>query len=110
MPDDEQGGRQWIVEPPGPGQVALRVAFGEGVQLTEEQADAVAELLRTLETQDPEVTGHALDTKGGCPKQSSCTLTCNPLKSCNTLKCPKLSASLTAGSWNLLGTYSPSAL
>ncbi len=98
---ENQGERQWIVEPPGPGEVSLHMAFGEGVQLTKEQEAAVAELLRTLEAEDAEVTGHAR-----CTQQASCTrLTCDPVV-CN-LKCGTLKA-LTqgGGSWNLMGSFS----
>jgi hypothetical protein len=93
-----EGDRQWIVEP-APGQVALHLAFGDGVQLTKEQEAAVGELLRTLEAGDPEVTGHAL--RGG-----TCTkLSCHPVN-CD-LKCGTLKA-VTAGgggSWSLMGTF-----
>ena len=92
--------RQWIVEPPEPGEVALHLAFGEGVKLTPEQEAAVGELLRTLEAVDADVTGFAK-----CTKQSTCTnLTCDPVV-CN-LKCGTLSG-LTAGGggWNLIGSF-----
>jgi hypothetical protein len=101
---ENQGERQWIVEPPGPGEVSLHMAFGQGVQLTEEQEAAVGELLRTLEAVDAEVTGHEL--AGKCPKQSTCgTLTCKPVDC--TLKCGTLTAAVSGGgtSWNLMGTF-----
>jgi len=98
---ENESTRQWIVEPPGPGEVSLHMAFGEGVQLTKEQEAAVSELLRSLEAVDAEVTGHAK-----CTQQSTCTkLTCDPVV-CN-LKCGTLSGlAQTAGGWNLMGSFS----
>ena len=48
-----------------PGEVSLHLAFGEGVQLTEEQEAAVSALLRSLEAVDAEVTGLAKCPEGG---------------------------------------------
>jgi hypothetical protein len=106
MPDEDQGERQWIVEPPAQGEVSLYLAVGEGTTLTEEQEAAVGALLRTLEASEPEVAGHA--TKPKCPGQSSCTdLRCSGM-SCGTLKCSNL-AGLTAGRvaepWNIMGSF-----
>lgn len=103
MPDEAEGGREWIVEPPEPGEVSLHMALGEGVELTDEQEAALGQLLRTLETRDPEVTGHAaLDAS------------CKPLKcggvDCKDLDCSPLSASLTgnvAQPWSIMGSFSP---
>jgi len=98
--------RQWIVEPPvARGEISLHLAVGEGVQLTEEQENAVSALLRTLEAADPEVSGHAIP----CPKQGSCgTLKC-PNMSCGALKCgtfkDSLAAPSSAGNWGLMGTF-----
>src|SRR5438477_12570191 len=80
MPDENQDERRWIVEPPpGPGEVSLYVACGEGVDLTSEQEAALAALLRSLEQIDPEVTGYAI--AAGCTPQSDCdTLTCPSVK------------------------------
>ena len=99
---ENQGERQWIVEPPEPGEVSVHLAFGEGVQLTKEQETAVGALLRSLEAVDAEVTGLAK-----CPKQAVCdSLTCDPVN-CTSLKCGTLKSSLqiTAGSWNIMGTF-----
>jgi len=102
---ENEGERQWLVEPPEPGQVSLHMAFGEGVALTPEQEAAVGELLRSLEAVDAEVTGHAL--AGKCTKQSTCTkLTCDPVVC--SLKCGTLTATLTTsggGSWSLMGNF-----
>ena len=98
---ENEGERQWIVEPPPPGQVALHLAFGDGVQLTAEQEAAVGELIRTLESSDPEVTGL---TK--CTEQSTCTnLKCTPVN-CN-LKCGDLKTKVmdVSGGWNLMGNF-----
>ena len=103
MPDENQDERRWIVEPPpGPGEVSLYLACGEGVDLTEEQEVALAALLRSLELIDQEVTGH---------------MDCSPQSSCHPLSCPKVKCSLgchplnitggvtSAGSWDLMGTF-----
>ena len=106
MPDDNENQRQWVVEPPGPGQISVQMAFGDGVELNEEQAAALGELLRSLEARDPEVTGHALAKP--CSDLSSCkTLKCTGLGSCNHLGCGTLKAATASASttWNLMGTF-----
>ncbi len=99
MADNERE-RQWIVEPPERGEVALHLAFGDGVQLTAEQEAALGELLRTLEAGDPEVTGLSK-----CKPVSSCiTLACSPV-SCQ-LRCGTLKAKLSEGTgWSLMGSF-----
>ena len=99
MPDEDDAGR-WVVDPPRPGEVSLHMAFGEGVDLTDEQKAAVGELLRTLEARDPEVTGHALDTQ--CSGKR-----CRPVK-CTGLYCSGLKAvvaSQPTDAWNLMGSF-----
>ncbi len=106
MPDDGAS-RQWIVEPPGPGVVTFHMSFGEGVELSDEQERALSEFVRSLESSDPEVTGHA-----GCTAYSHCTdKTCKPVR-CGTFDCDVLHSDLTAsagGAWNLMGTFGRSA-
>lgn len=99
MPEEEEPGR-WIVEPPGPGEVTLHMAAGEGADLTDAQKAAVGELLRVLEERDPEVTGHALDET--CKGKS-----CKPVK-CDGLVCKGLKVGVVAAGtepWNLMGTF-----
>src|SRR5256885_2140021 len=106
MPDEEEGARRWIVEPPGPGEVAFHLSIGEGVELTEEQEQALSDFVKSLETSDAEVTGHG---KTG-PCAWKCTdHSCKPVK-CATLICDGLTSELTAsagGSWSLMGSFSP---
>ncbi len=116
MPEDDAQPRQWIVEPPpGPGEVSLYFAAGEEVSLTPEQEAALAELLRTLEHRDAEVTGfntpQCPSYKGGCGDISECfKLTCKPVKC--ALICLSLTgtgaAASAGGSWNLLGSFGTS--
>lgn len=101
---ENQGERQWIVEPPEPGEISLHMAFGEGVQLTKEQEAAVGELLRSLESVDAEVTGLAK-----CSPQSTCNkLTCDPVVcqlKCGTLKMSLTDTPVSGASWNLMGSF-----
>ena len=100
---ENEGERQWIVEPPGQGEIALHLSVGDGVKLTVEQERAVADLLRTLEA--AEVSGYA----GKCPKQASCgTMRCPAMYcegtgglSCGSFKDSKVAA----GGWTLMGTF-----
>ena len=99
MPENE-GERQWVVAPPGRGEIAVRVALGDGVQLTTEQEAALGTLLESLETADAEVTGL---TK--CTKQSSCTkLECS-LANCDALRCGTLETKVMGGGVSLMGTF-----
>jgi hypothetical protein len=106
MADENERGRQWIVEPPEPGAVSLHVAFGEGVDLTPEQQQALGNLLRTLEAGDADVMGLAK-----CDGHvTNCTLQCGKVR-CGTLECGPLTKGVTSmgtEQWNLMGTYSPS--
>jgi hypothetical protein len=105
---ENEGERRWVVEPPAPGEVSFHMAFGEGVDLTEEQEAALSELMRTLETNDAEVTGLAANTK--CSAYSTCTdKSCKPVR-CSTFVCHGLTAQISAaggGAWNLMGSFSP---
>src|SRR5947199_316895 len=105
MPDEDQNGRQWIVEPPpAAGEVALYLATGEGIELTDEQEAALSALLRSLEADDPEVTGHAA---AGCTDFSFCfPLKCGSV-SCGNLTCGLLTKSVARGAagWNLVGSF-----
>ena len=107
MPEDS-GDRQWIVEPPGRGEITFHMAVGDGVDLSEEQERALSDFVRSLETSDAEVTGHDMVT-GRCSAYSHCTTkTCKPVK-CTVFDCDNLTSQLTAGSgqaWNIMGTWS----
>ncbi len=103
--EEHQGERRWIVEPPpAAGEVSLYLAVGEGVELTAEQEAALSELMRTLETSDAEVTGHAACTnKGGCGIYD-----CDRL-GCTKVRCGALASGTSAvagGAWSLMGTFS----
>jgi len=108
MAEDDKAGRQWIVEPPAAGEVTFHMAFGEGVELTEEQEAALSELMRTLESSDAEVTGHA----HSCSAYSVCTdKSCKPVR-CSTFVCHGLTSlpvNISAGgtAWNLMGSFGP---
>jgi hypothetical protein len=110
VPNDEPGERQWVIEPPpGPREVSLYVACGEGVELTPEQEAALGALLGALEARDPEVVGHA----------DCSNLVCQPVATCNQLGCKEVrcvldchpltakAAVTAAGSsaWNMMGSF-----
>ena len=42
MADDSDDVREWVVEPPAPGEVTLFMATGDGVELTDEQQAAIS--------------------------------------------------------------------
>ena len=94
MPDDP-GERQWIVEPPGPGEVALHFAVGDGVELTDGQLAALTTLLASFEGEDAEVAGYST----GCP-----TVKCGPSYSCPGLSCPRLNANIAPTGTMIQGT------
>lgn len=112
MANESDGGRQWVVDPPpGPGEVSLYLAGGEGADLSPDQEAALSELLRTLESSDAEVVGHSKD----CPKLSECLdLSCGKV-SCYPLQCSSLVRAAGAGttssttSWSLMGSFGPGA-
>ena len=97
MPD-ENDARQWVVDPPGPGEILFQITTGNGAELTAEQEAAVDELMRALE--GAEVTGLAANK---CPHLQTCDpKTCPPL-SCSVLKC-----NLTAfgqGGMSIMGSF-----
>ena len=90
----EQQGREWVVEPPGAGEVKVQLAVGEGVELTEEQKAALNELLQVLEGGEAEVVGHAM--------VHNCTLKCGDLICSGNLQ-----VGLTGSNWSMLGTFTP---
>ena len=108
MSDETQGERRWIVEPqPAPGEVALYMAFGDDVELNDEQQAALSALLRVLEDHDAEVAGYQ---DPACPKDE--VTWCKPLQctrvKCTDLICMPLSSGLSsvqATSWNLMGSF-----
>jgi hypothetical protein len=104
MPKEHEAGGRWIVEPPQPGEISLHMAFGDGVELTDEQQAAMSELLRSLEATDPDVTGHAV-----CAGQSKPCTKCNSLD-CRGLTCGTLTGPRTRQGtepWNLMGHFTP---
>jgi hypothetical protein len=109
--DENDASREWVVEPPRPGEVLFRLNLGEGVTLTEEQEAAVYELMQTLESGDAEyaeVTGHSIVSSPTpkCPHLQTCSpLACPPL-SCGVLSCGKLTAIRGAApGFGIMGTF-----
>jgi hypothetical protein len=102
MPD---GAREWVVEPPGSGEISLFLAAGDGAVLTDEQRAALGALLRTLESSDAEVAGHGMS---GCPKEATwcSSLSCGKM-SCKELNCIQLKQGVAAAgtSWSLSGNF-----
>jgi hypothetical protein len=98
MPDGQE--RQWVVEPPAPGEVRLFVATGDGVDLTDEQQAAISALVETFEASDPEVMGLASCSRATCPSLI-CRLDCT-LKSCDVLTKP---AAATTGAFTLTASF-----
>ncbi len=107
MPDENEAGRRWVVEPPmASGEISLYMAVGDGAELNEEQQAALSALLRSLEAADAEVVGL---TSPRCPSDSS---TCKGL-TCGKVSCGALACELTRGiaavapsaSWSLMGTF-----
>jgi hypothetical protein len=87
--------REWVVEPPGAGEITLRIAVGEGVELTDEQEAALNELVHALEVGEAEVVGHAMT--------HDCTLTCAPKLECGG----SLVVKATGSQFSMLGTFTP---
>src|SRR5690242_8207359 len=98
MPDDNA--REWVVEPPpGPGEISLFVAVGDGVVLTEEQEAALGAFVDSLEAADSEVAGFGTR----CPKQA-CTC---PSLYCSAFGCGALvkSSAVSTGGWSLTASF-----
>jgi hypothetical protein len=111
VPDEDQTDRRWIVEPPGRGKVTLHLSVGEDTELTEEQEAALAELLRSLEAADPEVSGFAAG--GACGGYlRPCVMLCNDLI-CPSVRCGLVCDGLATKStavgggqaWSLGGSF-----
>ena len=90
----EEQRHEWVVEPPGAGEIQLQVAVGEGVELTDEQKRALGELLETLEGEEAEVVGHSM--------VQDCTLECS-----GHLTCKELKVGLAGGQWSMVGSFTP---
>lgn len=90
----EEKRHEWIVEPPGAGEIKLQLALGEGVELTDEQQAAVNELVQALERGEAEVVGHAMT--------HDCTLTCTP-----KLECGGTLTIKATSQFSMLGTFTP---
>ena len=104
---DEPQERRWVVEPPGPGEIKLHFATGDDVELTDEQLDALAKLIHSFESEEPEVVGHACGswTCGLCKDCSP--LNCSPV-SCTGLSCPSMTGVVGRGGAYLSGSIMPS--
>ena len=90
----EEQRREWVVKPPGAGEVMLQLAVGEGVELTDDQKAALNELLQALEGGEAEVVGHSMI--------HDCTLSCGDLKCGGNLE-----VGLTGSNWSMFGTFRP---
>ena len=110
MTDPTDGGAQWIIEPPSPGEIRFHIATGEGVELTEEQQRALAVFLRELESRDAEVAGFAdcTLTSRACWVNASCTQVFSncPKLGCNSVTCTLTSRAAVGGSglWSVTGS------
>jgi hypothetical protein len=106
MADEDAASREWVVGPPGAGEVLFQIATGEGVSLSAEQEDAVYALMRSLESGDAEVTGHKVSK---CPNLQTCDVKSCPPLDCAVLSCGQLTAKLSgAGGFSIMGSFSPS--
>jgi hypothetical protein len=76
MPDESIDQSKWLVDPPGPGQIAVHVALGEGVELTDEQRAALDALLTSLQQSDEEVAGYAGNCNISTCKPREITMPC----------------------------------
>lgn len=91
----EEQGREWVVEPPGAGEIKLQLVVGEGVELTDEQEAAINELVQALQSAEAEVVGHAMT--------HDCTLSCAPKLECGGT----LVVKATGSQFSMLGTFTP---
>jgi hypothetical protein len=108
VPEEDEAGRRWIVEPPEPGAISLHIAVGEDTELTEEQEAAIGALLGSLEARDPEVMAHA-PCVPQCPDVSFCNLSCQKVR-CGWLNCVLTKRGVAGQSsepWNIVGAMSP---
>lgn len=108
--DEERDERRWIVEPPDPGEVRLRIAVGDGAELTREQEAALKRLIRSLEAGDAEVVGFGLSYDcqtfhGSCTQVNCPTLSCGVLTCTLTRKASLSGGGSGAGAWDLLGSF-----
>jgi len=87
----EGQGREWVVEPPGAGEIKLQLA----VELTDDQEAALNELVHALEGGEAEVVGHAMT--------HDCTLSCAPKLECGGT----LVVKATGSQFSMLGTFTP---
>jgi hypothetical protein len=103
--DENQSERAWIVEPPGPGEVAVHFSVGEGTELTERQEAALGELLRSLEAHDDEVTGFAAASNFNCSKYYCTGVNCKDLGQCDIIctnyTLPKIASAGGSPTWSL---------
>jgi hypothetical protein len=76
----ERPDAQWLLSPPGPGEVQIHLAVGEGTQLTPEIRQALERLVSALHGQD--VTGYAW--------ANSCYPKCPDLAGCERVYCGSL--------------------
>jgi hypothetical protein len=81
MPDeaDNRDDSGWLLEPPGPGEVQVRIEIGEGVELSPEARAALETLMNGLE--EEEVAGFAFSLDAAC----STYRICNPYGKCQPL-------------------------
>jgi hypothetical protein len=86
MADDDAGRSEWLVAPPEAGEIRLVVELGEGAELSPAAADALENLVATIE--DAEVSGFMMAPTFNIGLMGNIRLnsTCNKL-SCNKHDC-----------------------
>jgi hypothetical protein len=102
MPGDTPDDTKWLVDPPAPNELRLKVDVGEGVELTSSVRDVLERLV--LELASDEVSGYA-DTdpdRPPCGDLSRCTAF-----SCDLGRCLPLDRYPCA--WNIGCTIGPLA-
>jgi hypothetical protein len=101
MADDENADRsEWLVEPPGAGEIRVLVELGEGAELSPEAAASLETLVSAIN--DAEVSGYMnsmlnLGLFGGIRLNSTCNkLACNKHDCKGTFVCDTYSSELFA--------------
>jgi hypothetical protein len=83
-PAESSGESVWVLKPPGPGEVHLHIAVGDGVEMTGEVRQAIERLLDAL--QQEEVQGFRKGGAPKCPELADCTgYWCRPQNNCTSL-------------------------
>jgi hypothetical protein len=87
MPDDTEGaqGLDWLIEPPGTGEVYFQLAVGDGVEAGDEVRQVIDHLLQSLLVRE-QVEGYAKNCWPKCLALADCGIhNCSPLNNCTKL-------------------------